>query len=517
MPTTKNHPELPLDHPAALMLPAVDLDVPFSGLGRIVTILRAGETFTPIEQTTLPNRRTRTAYALRDAQNRQLLITSTLADRNHPDFENILLDQDGKFSWLKHSALSAATDYLSSDHPASLREEVRCSWVAAFLYRDATTAADGKGLRPPQLGALHATLSHWTLSTEPVTVVMPTGTGKTETMLSLLVTAQPQCMLVVVPSKALRTQTANKFKTLGILPTDGLLQSGARRPIVGILEHQIKSDEDLLLFDQCNVVVAVIDSIAKGQAAAFLGQIASRCSHLVLDEAHHVAATSWADLKKSFAGKPIVQFTATPFREDRSPLGGKQIYIYPLHRAQADGYFEPIHFQGIFEVDTAAADRSIGRAAVDQLRQDLASGMDHRLLARCRTKARAEDVFRIYEELAPDLNPIMVHSGESALPAKIAALRLGSNKIVVTVNMLAEGFDMPQLKVAAIHDIFKSLAITLQFAGRFPRVGGPDLRLGKPTVITNTGFVEISNSLQSLYDEDPDWNKLLAKFSFERK
>jgi hypothetical protein len=31
--------------------------------------------------------------------------------------------------------------------------------------------------------------------------------------------------------------------------------------------------------------------------------------------------------------------------------------------------------------------------------------------------------------------------------------------------MLGEGFDMPELKIAAFHDIKKSLAITLQLAG----------------------------------------------------
>jgi superfamily II DNA or RNA helicase len=168
---------------------------------------------------------------------------------------------------------------------------------------------------------------------------MPTGTGKTETMLSLLITAQPECMLVVVPSKALRDQTARKFATLGILPVHGLLHDSARLPIVGVPEHQIGSEEALELFERCNVVVGVIDSIAMGKAKEFLEQIAQRCSHLVLDEAHHVAASSWTELKKAFAAKPVVQFTATPFRADRSALGGKQIYNYPLRRAQDDGYF----------------------------------------------------------------------------------------------------------------------------------------------------------------------------------
>ena len=43
------------------------------------------------------------------------------------------------------------------------------------------------------------------------------------------------------------------------------------------------------------------------------------------------------------------------------------------------------------------------------------------------------------------------------------------SRVVVCVDMLGEGFDLPQLKVAAIHDLHKSLAVTLQFIGRFAR------------------------------------------------
>ena len=36
--------------------------------------------------------------------------------------------------------------------------------------------------------------------------------------------------------------------------------------------------------------------------------------------------------------------------------------------------------------------------------------------------------------------------------------------------MLGEGFDLPALKVAVVHDPQKSLAVTLQFIGRFTRI-----------------------------------------------
>ena len=45
---------------------------------------------------------------------------------------------------------------------------------------------------------------------------------------------------------------------------------------------------------------------------------------------------------------------------------------------------------------------------------------------------------------------------------------------MVCVDMLGEGFDLPALKVAAIHDPHKSLGVTLQFVGRFARCRGHD-------------------------------------------
>ena len=507
----RNQPELPFE---TLNLPDVELRLNYKKLGYIREILEPARKFTPVGETHLPHRRTRIAKVLTGSDGTSLLITTNRADKKHPNYTEVLLEDSGRFTWLRHRRIDEASLARREGDRSAARDNIRATWNGAFRYRDATLTSDGKGLRLPQLGALHATLAHWTLSREPVTVVMPTGTGKTETMLSLLVTAQPQCMLVVVPSKALRDQTVSKFLGLGILPTHGLLDPSAMRPIVGVLEHQFSSIEDVDIFDHCNVVVAVIDSIAKGTGNDFLAEVARRCSHLVIDEAHHVAAPSWSDLKNAFHGKPIVQFTATPFREDRSSLGGKPIYTYPLHRAQEDGYFRAIRFKGVFEVDQGTADHRIAEKAIAQLRADLNAGKDHRILARCRTKERARAVCEIYESLAPDLNPVMIHSGESGVQQRIAGLRSGEHKIVSTVNMLAEGFDMPELKIAAIHDVFKSLAITLQFTGRFPRAGGE--RVGEPIVIANTGFVSIANSLQALYDEDPDWNLLLADLSFER-
>jgi superfamily II DNA or RNA helicase len=66
------------------------------------------------------------------------------------------------------------------------------------------------GLRRPQIGALHAALAHATRSTDPATIVMPTGTGKTETMLALNANQRFERLLVVVrPTRYASRSRAN--------------------------------------------------------------------------------------------------------------------------------------------------------------------------------------------------------------------------------------------------------------------------------------------------------------------
>ncbi|WP_081231591.1 DEAD/DEAH box helicase family protein [Mycobacterium avium] len=70
---------------------------------------------------------------------------------------------------------------------------------------------------------------------EPTTVVMPTGTGKTDTMLAAYCHS-PKATLVMVPSDTLRTQIASSFTTLGVLPRIGAITGDFRCPVVAVLK-----------------------------------------------------------------------------------------------------------------------------------------------------------------------------------------------------------------------------------------------------------------------------------------
>ena len=110
--------------------------------------------------------------------------------------------------WRKHPLL--VMDEAEPDYAQRIAE-VLDSWDRAFFFVEEDPARNVIGLRRPQIGGIHAAHVHWTVSDSPATIVMPTGTGKTETMLSILVSMKCEKLLVIVPTDALRTQTGEEI------------------------------------------------------------------------------------------------------------------------------------------------------------------------------------------------------------------------------------------------------------------------------------------------------------------
>lgn len=345
---------------------------------------------------------------------------------------------------------------------------------------------------------------------------MPTGTGKTETMLALNAHQQFSRLLVVVPTDALREQIASKFETFGILKQQRCLDTAAAYPVVMRLSHIPRTPEEVdEIFDSANVVVTTMQIAGRAEAEV-QERMAGRASALFIDEAHHIGAPTWARFRGLFVEHdpplPIVQFTATPFREDGRRVDGEFIYTYPLKKAQAEGYFKPIRFEAVFGLDQADADAAIAEKLGEVLQADLDQGLNHLAMARCSTINRAKELHQIYSAMYPEFRPVIVHSQQSTRDRRdnLAALRRFDSRIIVCVDMLGEGFDLPELKIAALHDPHKSIAVTIQFVGRFTR---QDPRLGDATVIANTGVDDIDRSLAKLYAEDADWNALVEALS----
>ena len=220
---------------------------------------------------------------------------------------------------------------LNYNPPAERRipSQVLATWENGIFLKKEDINRDIKGLRSPQIGAIYATLSHWEVSSDAATIVMPTGTGKTEVMLSLLIAASCYKTMIIVPTDALRSQISNKVASLGLLadPQFSIVKETVLKPIVGVMSHRPASSEEAIAFmEQCNVVVTTI-SIIGNLTKSIQMAIANQCSHLFVDEAHHTPANSWSDVKDSFKHSKILQFPQLHFEMMISPLVVKSYLI----------------------------------------------------------------------------------------------------------------------------------------------------------------------------------------------
>jgi superfamily II DNA or RNA helicase len=423
-----------------------------------------------------------------------VLLTNKKPTRNNLNASQIKVRR-----WLKNPAFVMRTP-----------EQVVSSWKGKFNFIRENEAENIKGLRPPQIGALHSILAHIQNPEDKAIVVMPTGTGKTETMLATLIANQCNRILVSVPSDSLRNQISDKFITLGLLKEFGIVGADCIHPIVGVVKSGFQNSQELQDFIlKCNVVISTMDILTDCNNAERT-ILKDSFSHLFVDEAHHSEARTWKELINKFDKNKVFLFTATPYRNDGKSLQGKVIFNFSLRKAQEQKYYKRINYLPIREYNKKIADEKIADKAVEQLKLDIAAGYNHFLMARCASKARAKEIFQYYEKY-PEHSPVMVYTGIAGLGKKIEAIKRGRHSIIVCVNMLGEGFDLPNLKIAAIHDERQSLPITLQFIGRFTRTSYDEL--GNASFITNIAYPPIHDELDQLYARNADWNLLLPRMS----
>lgn len=423
-----------------------------------------------------------------------------LLTQRKPQRKAFLQENIHCISWLKHPLMGSPTS-----------NEIVETWKGHFHYKKETDDPDGKGLRSPQLGALYSFMAEAQLPKGRNIIVMPTGTGKTETMLSILIANQCKRILVTVPSDALRGQLANKFLTLGVLKSFGIIEEQCLYPRVAIVREGMANTNDWnCIINESNVIVTTMPLLASCSSDV-ISLLSSNISHVFVDEAHHSEAPTWNSIINSFDDSKVTLFTATPFRNDGKKLQGKFIYSFSLKDAQNSGYYKPIDLLPIREYNRSESDKQIATKAVERLKEDLRNGHDHILMARCATKKRALEVFDYYKEYQ-DLSPVLVYTGVAEKNSIIERIKQKTHRIIVCVNMLGEGFDLPEMKIAAIHDARQSLPVTLQFIGRFTRTSR-DSNLGKASVVLNLADKPIEQELRDLYVKDADWNLLLPQIS----
>jgi superfamily II DNA or RNA helicase/ribosomal protein S18 acetylase RimI-like enzyme len=369
-----------------------------------------------------------------------------------------------------------------------------------------------RGLRRAQLGAVHAIGKHFSLSNEPAIIVMPTGSGKTAVLMMGAFGQRARRVLVVTPSVLVRNQIADGFASLGILRSLNVLDGECPGPAVHEVAGKLRDEAAWNALRDLDVVVGTPNSISPG-APGVAQPPADLFDLILVDEAHHGRAPTWDALLSAFPAAKQVHFTATPFRRDKQALKGDFIYTYPLSEAYKDGVFGAIRYVPV-EPSGEDSDAVIAKAAEEVLQADRAAGLAHLVMVRTDSRARADVLKKVYDERT-QLNLRLVHSGLSPRTVKRTIEQLRSRELdgVICVDMLGEGFDLPTLKIAAIHAPHKSLAVTLQFIGRFARTEAEE-EIGEAKFIAVPSEIEVER--EQLFEESAVWQRIVTNLSESR-
>ena len=366
--------------------------------------------------------------------------------------------------------------------------------------------ARSRGLRNAQLGAIHAIASFFTLNQNQAAItVMPTGAGKTAVLMMVPYVISKDKVLVVTPSVMVRGQITEDFQNLSTLCKANVFKKSMAKPNVYEMLHKF-SEDCLTDMEKADVIVAT------PQCALSLSETEWAVKNITLveiDEAHHTPARTWQQILINLGTATHVLFTATPFRLDRKEISGEIVYDYPLSLAYADGIFGEIQYVPV--QDGENKDIDIARKAEEVLLSDRDAGLNHFLMVRTDKKSSAETLENIYRNnTSLHLRRVDSSMSNRLIKQFIQELKSGDLDGIICVDMLGEGFDFPNLKIAAIHVPHKSLASTLQFIGRFARTNAPDIGTAK-FIASNNEELEIENN--RLYAEDAVWQDMIINMS----
>ncbi len=301
-----------------------------------------------------------------------------------------------------------------------------------------------------------------------ILAVLPTGAGKTHTFCTIaqLSTQRNNNVLMLVHRNELLQQTSARL-------TDMCVEHGIIAP-----RHPTK---------HAQVQLASINS-----AARRLSQFPWSPNLIIVDEAHHCAARSWQTVLEGYPNAAIIGWTATPVRLDGKGLSSAFDGLVEgpsISRLIERGYlsryrlFAPpsqvdrtaFHKRGgdfqIEEIDQVVCQPGVIAAAVSNYQRYAA---DKRAIAFCSSIRHAQIVRSAFEDAgipAVDIDGTLSAAERSS---RIEAFKTGQIRVLVSVDLISEGFDVPGCECVLLLRPTASLSIYLQQVGRALRPSGAE-------------------------------------------
>ncbi len=296
-----------------------------------------------------------------------------------------------------------------------------------------------------------------------IAYVAPTGSGKTRILVYIAhgAMAKSNRIMICVHRQELVRQTSLALADLGV--AHGFIASG----------HEPRPD--------IPVQLAMVQTLVKRLDSAPAPNV------LIVDEYHHGVSDSYLQLTRRFPNAKVLGLTATPQRLDGRGLGliCEELVIGPSVQQLIDQKFlcPPVYYAPPTEIDLSQVKRTAGDFNKKQL--DVAmdrpsitgSAVEHYAricagtpaVAFCTSVKHAEHVRDEFIAAGFPSATIDGKLDEKTREKRVADLATGAIKILTSVDVISEGFDLPSVGAAILLRPTESLSLHLQQIGRVLR------------------------------------------------
>lgn len=396
-----------------------------------------------------------------------------------------------------------------------------------------------KKLRPPQIEAYLKIKAYFNENPKgEALVVLPTGTGKSGLISIAPFNTCKKRVLVITPgivTKKSVVKTLHPLEDNFWLKYDVLFDP-EDIPVVEEYEPDMLPSS----LEKCNFVIANVHKLYKSNPKSLLNTVPPDFFDMVIvDEAHHSVANTWQAALNYFKDAKKLHVTGTPYRGDSLELPGEIIHTTSLSEVMTlklvkwlrkatvnscNMYFtipgDPNRYtkeQVLAFKDKEWLERSVALSkecsmdVIDEsikslnILKELSPNVPHKILAVACSIAHAKDVAEWYSSKGKSV--VIVHSDMEQEELDNNFLKIESNEceVVVSVNMLMEGYDHVYLSVLAIFRPYRSKNAFAQVVGRVLRAI-PDDEI--------TDFA-IDNNAYVIYHEETGLDTMWRDFADE--
>jgi len=316
-------------------------------------------------------------------------------------------------------------------------------------------------LRPYQQQAISDLRMAYRSGAHAPLLVAPTGAGKTIILAAITqaAAARGRRILILVHRRELIRQTSAKLTNAGV--THGIIAAGFQPS-----DHPVQ--------------VASVQTLARR-----LKQQHWQPDLIVIDEAHHAIAGTWTNVISHWHDSLRLGVTATPIRQDGRGLGAmftKLVLGPSTADLMAAGYLTPVKIYAppqvadLNGIRTRAGDYANDQAAAAMTRPTVTGdaithyqriGAGQPAIAFCCNVNHATSVCDAFN--AAGISAATLLGNTIDRDALVARFGAGELQVLVTVDVVSEGFDCPGAAVAILLRPTQSVGLYLQQVGRVLR------------------------------------------------